>query len=232
MKVDFLTDSEMIIEELKDFEQVKKVLKYPYYFYKTFPQLENKSTEEIVNYFKINKKAILKKLDKKKKEIEALWRPVEKRFFEDITILTDFKWKFQNYKCFLSCAWAGRYFFPKNEIEIFGFLRKVDTLNTIAEELFHLHFWNILEEKFKINAEFLDKEKYTEKEKKLWFLSEAVVGFVLPEIGFYKRSLWFIPWWKANPNIKEIYISLKPLWKNRTSFKNFLKDAIELLDNY
>ena len=88
--------------------------------------------------------------------------------------LTNFEWKFQNYKCFLSCAWAGRYFFPKNEVEIFGFLKNIDTLNILAEELFHLHFWNILEEKLKIDVGFLNKEEYTGREKKLWFFSELL----------------------------------------------------------
>ncbi|OYT43518.1 MAG: hypothetical protein B6U88_00840 [Candidatus Aenigmarchaeota archaeon ex4484_56] len=229
MRVNFLLDFNLIIEELKDFEQVKKVLKYPYYFYKTFPQLENKSSEEIVNHFKINKKVILEKLRKMRKEIRELWKSVEKRFFSDIVNLTNFEWKFQNYKCFLSCAWAGRYFYPKNEIEIFGFLKQIDTLNTLGEELFHLHFWNILEEKFKVNVKFLNSEKYTEKEKKLWFLSEAVVGFVLPEIGFYKRSLWFIPWWKSDTEIKRIYYNLKPLWKNRNNFMDFLERSIRVI---
>ena len=229
MRVNFLLDFNLIIKEMEDFEQVKKTLSYPYYFYKTFPQLKNKSSEEIANHFKINKKSILEKLRKRRKEIRELWKSVEKRFFEDIMNLTNFEWKFQNYKCFLSCAWAGRYFYPKNEIEIFGFLKNADTLNTLAEELFHLYFWDILEKKFKINVKFLDKEKYTEKEKKLWFLSEAVVGFVLPEIGFYKKSLWFTPWWKADPKIKEIYISLKPFWKNRKNFTDFLRNSIKVL---
>lgn len=228
MRVSFLINSKMIFNELKEFEDIKRILKHPYYFYKTFPTLENKSTEDIINYFKLNKESILKKLKKNKEKIERVWKPFEKKFFEDIINLTNFEWKFKTYKCFLSCAWAGRYFFPKNEIEVFGFLKDVDTLNTIAEELFHLHFWNGME-LIGIDVKFLGNVCYSEKEKELWFFSEAVVGFVLPEIGFYKNYEWFTPWWEADPKIKEIYYNLKPLWDNRKNFQDFLERSIKVI---
>jgi len=236
MKIKFSVDFDLIIKELKDFEKVKKILKYPYYFYKTFPQLENKSEKEIVKYFKENKIEIIKKLKERKIYIESVWKPVNNSFFKKITKLTDFDWKFKNYDCFLSCAWAGRYFLSEyflsqNNVEIFAFLEDEDTINILAEELFHLHFWYYLEKKMNTNTDFIRKKEayeFSRRDKKLWELSEIVAGFVLPEIGFYKNLKWFVHWWESDPKMGKLYKELKPLWKERKGFEEFLRKSIEI----
>jgi hypothetical protein len=234
MRVNFLVDFDLIIEELKDFEQVKKVLKYPYYFYKTFPQLENNSTEEILNYFEKNREEIIKKLEERKLYIEKIWIPTNSKFFRETAKLTNFDWKFKIYECLLSCAWSGRYFF-ENKVEIFAFLRDEDIVNILAEELFHLHYWNYLEKKMNIKIDFIRKKEmleYSESEKNLWMLSEVVIGFVLPEIGLYLNSEWFTPWWEADPKMGRLYKKLCLFWKSRKSFESFLRQSIKIADSF
>lgn len=213
-KIDY-PDKESLLNTLFEIQQYYSLDNY---LFKTFPNLKNQTNEEIADYFIENKEKIIVKLENRKKIIIEEWKKTESGYFEKVKLLTEINWRKNNFICYISPLDAGRYMLEINAIVCFGFDEDInETVNTIAEELFHIHFWHCLEGfGFKLNEETFSK---------YWELSEAVIGFVLPEIGLKLGPSWW------GEEIKGLQEELVPLWENRNSFVAFLSESTELVDN-
>jgi len=199
--------------------EIQKYYSLDNYLFKSFPMLRKLSNEEIADFFVKEKDRLFKRLTKRKAKVEREWRKIEKFYFEKVEELTGFGWKAKRYRCYLSPIDAGRYLLEINSIVCFGFDERIqDTINTIGEELFHLHFWSCMERiGFTLNKNTFSK---------YWKLSEAIIAFVLPELGFKLAPSWW------GDEIRELERKMLPLWKKRKSFADFLKSATKALEHF
>jgi hypothetical protein len=224
MRVDFSVDKDKCLKEIKDFNRIKKIYcNNPYYFFNYYRSLEGKSTKEIIEFFKNNKEEIEYKLIKRKKLIEKNWSKINNIFFSEIERITENKWKYKNYKCHICAVCAGEYTIYKNSISVFAFFNKADYLAVVAEELLHLHFWEIIK-KLKIKMRYKDWKNF--KENFYWQLSECIPCLIFSHSNI-KLKLKFgkYPGWK---HIRKLFKKIKPLWEDRKSFRDFLLNSIKL----
>jgi len=228
MRVDFSIDVDKCLKEIKDFNRIKKIYcNNPYYFFNHYRNLKNKSAKEVIIFFKNNKKEIEEKLIKRKKLIEENWNKINDIFFSEIKRITENRWKYKNYKCHVCSVYAGNYTIYKNNISIFAFFNKADCLAMIAEELLHLHIWEVMK---KLKIEMKDEDWRNFKDNFYWQFSECIPCLVFSHSDI-KLKLKFgkYPDWKE---VRKLFKKIKPIWENRTSFKDFLKEAIEIPDCY
>ncbi len=149
-------------------------------------------------------------LKPKKHFLEAKWDKIDNVFWKRVSEITGFQWKHRKYSCFVNDVTVGHYLVP-NEIRI-----SEHNVYPIAEELFHLHYWDIFKEVFN------SKEKYPFTNEKSWLLSEIIVEYVLLEDPILSK------FWKVKRNydfIEKNRRILNPIWKNRKDFPSFLKKA-------
>lgn len=182
-----------------------------------YPNIVGKNDTEILNFFTNNKDSILRQLKTSSERLERRWKPFSSDFFEQIEKLTNFKWQNKEYLCHFSSSFicGGKYERP-NIIVVFPRATHTDPLQTILHELFHLHFWDFIEN--------LGIEITKEKMNELWDLSE-IIDFLLEKLrikGFEYKSILY-------PQHKELYMKIKPLWKG--SFENFIKKSLEIVEN-
>lgn len=187
------------------------------HFYLVYPELKNKKDIEIAKFFNKNKEMILKKLEIRKKQIEKNWNKMNDSYFKKIEIITKFKWRKENYYCYLSPLDIGEYNpIKRNIIIVFAFNHPKYINQIIAEELYHLHYWNYLENEFD-----LDVKKEWGK-KKQWRLSEAVAMLILEELGFKCGGNYW------DKKVNKLYWKLRPFWENKESFKDFISKSLKI----
>lgn len=181
--IDFERDLNYIGEELNQIigfigeEEVKKLFRR-YYPSCDYPPLQSKS------FFVQNKENLLQKLEEKKHNMEKTWKKEEKWYFKKIEEMTGYPWKYKHYDCHLSSTYVcgGGYELPRLVI-IFPFATHVNKIQGIMHELFHLHFWDIVERK---------RLKPSENMVKLHHISETIANVILNDIGFeYQDGLEF-----------------------------------------
>ena len=225
MRVEFSVDIKRCLREIRDFDRIRRIYQgNPRYFFNHFPDLEGKSTEEIIEFFEDNREEIERKLLKRKNAIEKAWREINDLFFSEIERITGQKWRFRRYECHLCSVWAGAYDIYKNNISVFGFFSKADYLATIAEELLHLHFWEILK-KFGIRMEDKDWDNF--EENFYWQLSECIPCLIFSHSDVRLRlKFGKYPDWKE---LKGLFKKVKPKWKTRKGFMDFLKNVLKPL---
>jgi len=225
MKLNFSIDIERCLKEIEDFDEIKKTYcNNPYYFFNHYRNLKNKSSKEIIDFFKNNREEIEKELIRRKNLIEKNWNKINNIFFSEIERITESKWKYKSYRCHVCCVWAGRYDNYKNEITVFAFFNKPDYLATIAEELLHLHFWEITR-KLKIRIEEENLKDF--KNNFYWQLSECIPCLVFSHSDI-KLKLKFgkYPDWKE---VRKVFKKIRPLWDNKRNFTDFLKNAFNFI---
>ncbi len=186
-----------------------------------FPECNNYTDNQILKYFLENKKFIEENTKKKGKKLEKDWINKNCNFFEQIEDITGFKWKHKEYKCHLSPSYiiGGAYWRPKT-IVIFPAAKHCSPIESIPHELYHLHFWDILEE-----MEVKDSQKY-------WDLSEVVVLFVLSELKSKLKVGTELSYLHKEPLKEKLHRNLNYLWKTRKSFEDFLRKSIKIADNF
>jgi len=166
--------------------------------------------EEIIK--NIKEEHNIPKLEAVKKEIEGIWNPLNDLFFENLKKITGFDFPSDNVVVYISEIIRGMYT-QKNEVFINPMNNR--TSYVTAEEIFHLHYWNIFRQLIK-NVEIPWKLK-----KKIWEISEVIPEFVLTDDKFKSfgwgknlhRNYLFIEQWKKK---------LLPIWKNKKDFKDFM----------
>ena len=226
MKLEFSIDMERCLKEIKDFDRIRKVYcNNPYYFFQHFKNLRNKSSKEIMAFFRNNKEEIEKELIKRKEVIENNWEEINDIFFSEVERITENSWKYKRYKCHVCSVYAGRYKMYKNEITVFAFFGKADCLAAIAEEFVHLHFWEIMR---KLGAK-VEKEYWKDfKSNFYWQLSECIPCLIF-SYSDVKLKLKFgkYPDWRE---VRRLFKKVKPLWDERKGFEDFLRNALKLKD--
>jgi len=225
MKLNFSVDMNLCLKEIKDFDKIRRIYEgNPYYFFYHYKNLKGKSTKEIIKFFKNNKKEIERKLLKKKKLIEKAWMPINNIFFSEIERITENKWKYKNYECHVCCVWGGWYDEYRNKIAVFAFFNKADYLAVIAEELLHLHFWEIMK---KLKIEMKDKDWRNFKDNFYWQFSECMPCLIFSHSDIkIKLKFGKYPEWK---HVRKLFKKIKPIWENRKNFMDFLRKALKVL---
>jgi hypothetical protein len=194
---------------------MKKVFTDEYFiklFKKYYPDCEGFDEKSILEYFRKNRKILFARIWPEKMKIAKKWRVINKEYFDWVSKITGHKWTKNKYKCYVSSSYiAGGGYQKPDMVFVFPFRKDVDSNIIIAHELFHLHFFDVVNEiGFDID------------EKKLWDISEVVVVLVLSEIKIknfvYKPMIY--------PQHKDLYKELKLLWKKRKSFGEFLISAV------
>ena len=208
MRLIFYISLRKDLEALKKFKEIEKAFSgNPYYFFRVFKNLKNKSPEEMLKFFEENREEIKRRLLKRKERIESLWKPIDSKFFREVERITGFPWKFEYYKAHISSVLPGCYEKYRNKISVFAFWRNV--IPVIAEELIHLHYWDTLKEigiSERRNREFL------------WKLSECIPPLIWGEmdLGIKLRKY---PSWNS---VMGLFRKIKPIWEERKSYREFL----------
>lgn len=190
--------------------QYRKSGNYEKILQNQFPDYNGKTDEDFIYYYNENQKEIINRIKIDGKRAENNW---DNNFFSKISNITGFDWDYSKYECSFSAVWVGGggYIRP-NKIIICPF--RIDTNALIGHELFHLHYWDIIDNIY-------PKGKVPISINKLWDLSEVVVNYPLEEIkmnGYKERIM---------SQHKSLHSQVYPLWKNRNSYEEFIREAIE-----
>lgn len=154
---------------------------FNYFLNESYPQLVGKNDEEIVAYFKENRKEIIKQIKEAGIKLKQKWEKTNNFFFNEVERVTGFKWKHQAYECHLSSTFicGGCYDAEKgNIVSVFPRLSDNLLLDVLFHELVHLHFWDTLDA-LKIKY---DKNEKLAAKGKIWDLSEIAVNYPLQKI--------------------------------------------------
>lgn len=187
-----------------------------------FIELPRELIDKIVNgRLETVKKEIIKnikeahnilKLEEVKNEIKKTWQPLNDLFFNNLKKITGFDFPFDKVMVYISEIVRGMYSLENN---VFINPMKNMTSYVMAEEIFHLHYWDIFRKTIK------DVKVPWRLSKEAWEISEVVPEFVLTNDKFRSfkwgknlhRNYYFINEWKEK---------LLPIWKNKKNFKEFM----------
>jgi len=178
---------------------------------KSFDEIKEELIEEIKKFHNI------KKLEEVKKELENYWNSLNNLFFTNLKKITCFDFKYKEYIVYITEIIRGRYSItnevftnPKLNIKTVGYIT--------AEELLHLHYWDIFRKVIK-NVEMPWKIS-----KEVWEISEVIPEFILTDDSF-KEFGWGKNLNRNYPFIERWKEKLNPLWKNKKNFKDFIIKA-------
>jgi hypothetical protein len=160
------------------------------------------------DYYK-NRKFAEKNLNK----IKNLWRLNEDSILEYVENITEMSITNKNYKGYIGVLTTfGGYSSENNSINIPSeFKSEKKVLYIISHEFFHLHYWDIL--------------KRLKIKNKSWLLSEIVVILALKDF-----KLWSNLKTDFLPECKKLAKKIIPLWKNRISFEDFIRQSIKIVE--
>lgn len=171
-------------------------------------------------------KGVVPYLNRSKSLYQESWDEINDDFFEVVEKITGYPWKYKIYFCVLSpfhrgiSSWGGNKIIRTWEENPYT-MRKIT-----AHELLISHLFAIFARDFK-------KENLTDKEK--WALAEISVFAIT---GLEKKMLKFWPWlteeekYPFTHNYTELYKLqklLKPKYKKKEDFKEFLKESIKII---
>lgn len=179
-----------------------------------YPEFSGKTDEDIYDFFLKNKKEIMRKTVLASIQIKKKWKRIEKEYFNQMEKIMGFKWKQRIYYCHLSSSFicGGGRWFP-NKIALFPRMTNFYPIMTICHELFHLHFFEYLQNK---GVKITDA-----KINELWDLSESI-DFILLELKI-KGMKYKV---KNFPQHEKLYKKLKNVWKG--DFEEFIKKALKI----
>jgi len=172
-------------------------------------KLETAKEEIIKN---IKEEHNIPRLEEVKIELEKIWQPLNNLFFNNLKKITGFDFPFDDVIVYISEIVRGMYT-PGNETFI-NPMKKMTPYVT-AEEIFHLHYWNIFRQLIK-NVEIPWKIN-----KEVWEISEVIPEFVLTDDKF-KLFGWRKNLHRNYPFIKRWKEKLLPVWENKKDFKEFI----------
>lgn len=162
----------------------------------------------------IKKAHNLKRLRKFKKELEDYWNPLNDLFFSSLKKITGANFKYKEYIVYISSIRRGSYsrtneIFtnPINPIKLSGYI--------MAEELLHLHYWDIFKKYIK------DVGLPWRLSREIWEISETIPEFILTEDSFEKFG-WGKDLHRLYPFIQKWKKKLSSTWKNKKDFKDFM----------
>jgi len=160
-----------------------------------------------------------RKLIKLKQFLERGWRGLDKMFWKEIERITGFDWRYEKYECYVNNVAVGHYLIPN--------IIRVSEKNpyVIAEELFHLHYWDIWKKIFKIRKKYPMKLTFGKEKWSVWHISETVVEFVLVDNPNLRSFFKNIRREESYPWLPKLRKQLFPLWKNRKDFIDFIVKA-------
>ena len=175
---------------------------------KDFSYVKNKLIEEI------KKKHNIKELEKYKKEIERYWNPLNNLFFKNLKKIMGFDFEYKEYIVYITKIRRGSY-----TTENIVFTNPTESIRRCeyitAEELLHLHYWDIFKKTIK------DVRLPWRINKKIWKISETIPEFILTD-DLFKKFGWGKNLNRKYPFIEEIKKELAPIWKNKKNFKDFM----------
>jgi len=173
-----------------------------------FENVKDKLIEEVKKHHD------LEKLEKFRKELEEYWSPLNNIFFDGLKKITGFDFKYDEYFVYVSTIRRGSY--TLTNIVFTNLLERIKTSAFIAaEELFHLHYWNIFRKTIK------DSEIPWRINNYIWEISEVVPEFVLTD-NLFNPFGWGKDLHRNYPFIEKWKEKLKPIWENKKNFKEFM----------
>ncbi len=144
---------------------------------------------EVVKFIEQNQNKIADQIENEKGPLQKSWKKYEKDFFQQISSITDLKWKHTKYNCFLlfSCFWGGDYDLDAPNIYINPLLELGDPLYVIFHELSHLLYFEYIASRY--------GQKYIHTNlQRVWELSEIMVNYPLVKLEIdYKFDLIIPP---------------------------------------
>lgn len=170
-----------------------------------------------------------KYLQKTKALYQKSWGEINDRFFGATAKITEYPWKYKKYYCVLSLFHRGISNWGGNKIARIWSENPYTMRKITAHELLISHVFTIFERDFK-------EDKLTARKK--WALAE-ISAFAI--CGLEKDMLLFWPWigeqekYPLNHNYPEIYAlqkRLKPLYEQKKTFKDFLRQGVALVKDY
>ncbi len=236
MKVKFIIDKEydtkMIWKMLSkkdpaDIENRAKRMGIPIEKAKEF---QNKKWEEIkhlaVQLAELRYSKLLPFMKKSAELYQKSWNEINDEFSNIIEEKTNCEWKYDEYLVVVSAFHPGISSRKGNKVCKIWDENPYTQRRITAHEILMTHIWNILDTKF----------KHSLSELKAWALNEVTTTAILslePELT--KFWPWCPPYenYLTNyPQIWELRDKLKPLWVERKSFKDYMKNAIKITHEY
>ena len=150
-------------------------------------------------------------------ELSWLWKQKENQIFNEFERITEIKMENKDYTIYLGVLVNfGTYDTKTNSVIVPYRPNNMDEiLYIVAHEIFHIYYFTIC------------KNDLTKMDHYSWLLSEIVVVLVSNEM----KSVWEkeIPFLE---DTKELAKKIIPLWKNRTSFEDFIRQSIKIADKF
>lgn len=195
---------------------------FNYFLRESYPKLVGKTDEEIITYFKENRKLIIEQTKNAETKLRRKWEKTNGEFFKEVERVTGFKWKHKVYRCHLSSTFicGGCYDAKKgNVVSVFPKLKEELLLDTLFHELVHLHFWDMMD---KLKIKYNPDEKLTAKGE-IWDLSEMAVNYPLQKIKIkgHKPELNIYPQHQEKWNRIKEYLNL--------DFGEFILKSLEVV---
>lgn len=160
-----------------------------------------------------------------KENLEKEWEKVNDLFFNELKKECGFQWKHKIFRVGILANLCGHYGeknivyvayapFKKNEFFYPAFV--------VAEEIFHLGYWDKWEQIFKIKVNDPDDIHCKGESFSVWHISE-----LLPEYYLKSPAFQFFNWHKFDrvrgyPWILKIKQLADPLWRANLNFNNFI----------
>ena len=157
-------------------------------------------------------------------EIEKHWQTIETQYFNLVEKITGVPWVYQNYSAFflafsLVAGFSNPFNLKSSEI-VLTTGAAINPKFIVAHELFHSHYYYVV-----------DKLGLTEKANKTLF-TEGIAGLALfktemrelfPDTDTEKSI-------SSYSEVRQNWEKLETLWGERTSFKDFLIEAVKIED--
>lgn len=215
-------DSKQDLNKVKFIHDIyRKRGNYKKILQKAYPDYEGTTDKDFTEYYETNKKEIVSRVEDSSKKAKQHWKKVSNKYFSKIRDITEFDWEHNQYNCVFSAVWAsGGGYNEEHKLAMvspFGTPERIAYL--ISHELFHIHFWDT-------TGKILNtKKKLGQNGDKFWVFSETMINYVLNELnikGIPVKS-------EYGHDFKSLHNKIYPLWKNRNSYEEFIREAIKVI---
>lgn len=170
-----------------------------------------------------------KELIKFKRGLEKEWSTVNDTFFTMLQKECGFNWKYKVFKVGVVYGMTSHYGYKNNAYVSFYPFKEDEFFYptfAVAEEIFHLAYWNFFEEVYGIKVDDLFDDLYkshTNSEQfNFWQISELLPEYYLKLPVFAKFKWNLFDRETGYPWIKKMKVLTDPLWENRISFRDFV----------
>lgn len=179
--------------------------------------LEHKQDKKIIE--------ILERFYKKEniKRIEKEWRKIEKQYFESVEKVTGHRWAHKEYKVILTkyiIGFCSQFTPDANHVFVRQSTRGIAKNYITAHELFHSHYFKIVENK----NECLGYTEYNE--------NCAVLALLFTEVkklfpDFDQKVVQSCI--QSHPRAAKYFKQLLKVWKSRKNFEDYLKQSLKVV---